>query len=187
MPAEAAKSFFLIIALLEKIPGLYEVASKNFSDHENVFRNIGFANDPSSVGAWRTLNGGGFGGGFYMRSPYYTPMGAPGYGYAPQPGMAPAGNPFFTGQPQTPGMAPQAAPAMAPMQPMMGAPMQPAPAMYDPNAVQMGYQPVMQGFAYTPNGATQAATVAAPAPEAAPAAPVAAPDGTVQVNASFQV
>lgn len=209
MPAEAARNFFVIIALLEKIPGLYELASKNFSDHENVYRNINYANDPSTVSAWRTLNGGSYGGGFYMQAPYANP--GFGYGYNPQmqqmpnggqymgQPVAPGQNPFFANgqapvQQQVP-VAPQAMPQQAPVAPQVApaAPQMGAPMMQS----QMGYQPAIQNYVYTPNQATQAATVAPAAPVMQPQPPAtpgttpvaqqAATDGsTVQVNNTFQ-
>ena len=200
MPPESARSFFTILALIDKIPGLFKISNNNFLSHEEQYNRAMVNNGPGMISAWRALNNGGFNG-YYMPGyynpmmggamPYQQPMMNPGYAGYGAP-VAPGGNPFMaspqqptpqpmmqpTGQTMVYGMGQQPAP-----QPMMG---QPQPTMYTPQMQQYAYMP-------TPSQATQAATVA-PAPVApvdpsavAPAQATATTDGsTVAITQTFQ-
>ena len=127
MPSDAARNFYTIIALIKKIPGLYKIATDNFSKHENAMNNAwGFTGGGNMLNEYNAL-AFGYGpmmGGYAMpQQPMMQPqMGGQVYGQQ----MAPGGNPFgFNGQPvapqpyapqfnnfaYSPGMAPQAAPA----------------------------------------------------------------------------
>ena len=174
MPVESAKNFYPILALIEKIPGLYKIASDNFSKHEKAANGILQQSSTNMMGMYNMLASpwtgtnmyNPYGGQPMYNQPYAQPMGAqPMMGYAPmgapvQQPMAGGANPFFASQPQ-------------PMQ------------MQQP----MGYQPQQTAYAYTPNTMTQAVTVPttdqAAAPQVAP--PQATTDGqTVNVSQSFQ-
>lgn len=172
MPTDAARHFYVVLALIEKIPGLYKIASDNFASHEAAINQGYDQNNLGIMGIYNMMNGwGGFVNpmmGQPMMNPAMAgqPMGAPMMG---QPYYG-GGNPFYAQQPNQ----------MAGVQ--MGA--QPAP----------GYVPNMQGFSYSPNQMTQQATVATPQAPAAPAnVPAAAPaqattDGqNVQVTQQFTV
>ena len=160
MPNDAAANFYIILALLKKLPGLYKIAVGNFAQHERAY-NPDYLRGPGIVSAWQQVNGyGGFGWNnpFGQAAPMYNPgMPQPNMGMGmPQPmygaPVAPGGNPFFS-NPQGAAPAPQ------------------------PTA----YQPQMMGYQYTPTQATQAVTLAQPLQQAAPAAQPAAPaaPGTV--------
>lgn len=143
LPADAAKEYFQIIPLLEKIPQLFEFAAKNMAKHETYNWRYNNAN----MGAINMFNNlqNIFGGGMNMGAPMYggQPQGQP---FVPQP------NPVYA-QPGMPAGYPQ-----APMTNGFGYP------------GASNYQPTAPGFQYTPQpGAVPAATVAAPAaPEAKP-------------------
>ena len=140
MPSDAARNFYTIIALIKKIPGLYKVATDNFSKHENAMNGAWSFNSGNGVlNEYAALTGSfnPYMMGFGMQQPMMQPqMGGAVYG---QPMQGPVGqqNPFgFNG-------APQAAPV---------------------------YNPQMNGFAYTPGvAAPQAAPVAPAAPAIAEA------------------
>lgn len=114
MPAEAAKKFYTILALLEKVPGLYKVSVENFNKHENAMSNWRVGQN-SAVAEYNMLYGG-----MNPAMPYMQPM-----GYA-QPMMGQPmpqqnqGNPFgFNGQPVQPGYMPNVQGySYAPMQPV---------------------------------------------------------------------
>ncbi len=138
MPSDAARSFYTIIALIKKIPGLYKISTDNFSKHENAMNNAwGFNAGGNMLGEFNAL-AYGFNpmmmGGFGMGQPMMQPqMGGQVYG---QP-MAAGGNPFGYNQP----VAPQVNPAYAPQMngyaysPAMAAPQAPAaPAAEAPKA-----------------------------------------------------
>ena len=155
LPGEAAKEYFQIIPLLNKIPKLFEFAAKNMAKHEtNIWqyngRNMGAVNMFNNLSSL-------FGMGMNPMNP----------GMAPNMGMNPA-----MGQPM---------PGMMPQQPMMGNPafQQPmsngfgypgasmAPGMAPAPGFNNGYAPAAPGFAYAPQ---QAATAPAPATVTAPTA-----------------
>ena len=168
LPEEAAKQYFPIIPLIEKIPQLFEFAAKNMNKHEaNTWmynnRNMGaismFNNLQNMFGSGMMMNG-------YQQQPMYgqQPMGQPGMmGGYPQFNQAPVG-------------------AMAPNNgfgyPGASAAPQPNPA-FNPAAAG-GYTPQTNGFAFTPNQQPQN-----PAPVAAPDAPKA--DGTATVTQNVTV
>ena len=103
LPAEAARDYMPIIALLEKVPQLFEFAAKNMVKHESYNwqfngRNMGAVNMLNSLQNMFANGMGNFGG--YqqpqmMGNPAFAqqPYGANGFGY---PGAAPQmGNPAF--------------------------------------------------------------------------------------------
>ena len=120
MPPEAAREYFQIIPLINKVPKLFKIASDDFSRHEN-YNNYRFNGAPNTINLYNMLSSGTFNTGFnpqpYQQQPY--------------------GQPMMGGMPQM----------QQPFQPTngfgFGAPVAPQP--------QNGYQPVTQGFGYTPN------------------------------------
>lgn len=142
LPAEAAKDYFPIIPLLEKLPKLYEFAAKNFSKHE-VY-NWQYANaNMNGIQMLNNLNNL-FASGMYQyqaqpQGMYQQPFQAqpfaqpapqpnPAAYTAPQFGAAPGVNPFgYPGAQPNPaaaytpnpygGFAPQPAAATAPVTP----------------------------------------------------------------------
>lgn len=139
LPPAASREFFQIIPLLEKVPQLFDFAAKNMTKHETFgwqYRNqnmgaVNMFNNLQNIFGGMAANGG---------MPMYgqQPMGMPqqqpfyGTGYAgtatPNPGFGYPG----ASMPQ-PGMG------MSQQPPMMS----PVP--------QSGYQPVNNGFSFTPN------------------------------------
>ena len=121
MPADAAKKFYTILALLKKVPGLYKVSVENFSKHENAMNNWRFG-QTNAVNEYNML----YSGYPMMQQPMVNPAYA---GFAPQqPVMGyptpqqNQGNPFgFNGtpvyQPQVQGYAYQPMAPMAPVAP----------------------------------------------------------------------
>lgn len=156
LPANAAKEYFPIIPLLEKIPQLFEFAAKNMTKHEAY--------------NWQYNNGNMSGVAMFnnLQNMFASGMGfnpAMGYGMPQQPMM---------GQPVQPNPALQGGYGM-PQQPMMG---QPGvnPFGYNGASMQPQYAPASQGFAFVPN---QATTPAQPTVDAAPTAPAPTADTTV--------
>ena len=136
MPPEAAREYFQIIPLIEKIPLLFEFALKNYSKHE---QQNPYAYNNHNMGAMQlfsmlsgALNGGG-GMGAYMQQPQ-QPMMQPGYG-------APINNPAFAGYGYN-----------APMTNGFGYP--------GAGAVPQGYAPVTNNYQFVPNQQQQVAPVA---------------------------
>jgi hypothetical protein len=150
LPPQAHRDFFPILAMLEKIPQLFEYASKNFSKHETFnWQYRGY--NMNGVQMLANLNNIFNGGGMYQQPQM---MGGPAPYQYQQPGFAPQqpqGNPFGY-------------PGAQPQQPMMGNPwMQQnisAPTMngsaWTPMSSQApGYQPqAYQGFNPNPAQAT---------------------------------
>lgn len=141
LPPEAARDYFQIIPLIDKIPELFEFAAKNFSKHGIDQWNM-YGNQPGTINMFNNLLNL-FGGGQMMQQPVQQP--APGFMNQP------AGYPSY-GAPMMGGMAP------------VGYPGQPSNGFGFLNASQ--YQPQTGAFAYTP---PQMTTPAQPtvAPEAA--------------------
>lgn len=80
LPPEAARDYFQIIPLIEKIPALFEFAAKDFSKHE--INNWRMGSQPGTVNMFNNLMSL-FGGGMPMGgAPYQQPMGGMG---APMP------------------------------------------------------------------------------------------------------
>lgn len=166
LPTEAAREYFQIIPLIEKIPGFYELATKNFLKHERWQTNQ-FNGNPNTVNLYNMLSGGGLGQMMYQQQMggYQQPMGGyqqPMGGYPQQMYQQPmggyqqpmGGSPFFNG------------PAQGYAQP------------------QQQYAPQNPGYQYAPN--QQAAQQCAPSLEA-PVTSTATTDGSkVEVNAQFQ-
>ena len=106
MPSDAARSFYTIIALLKKIPGLYKISVDNFSKHENAIDNAwGVQGADNMLGGYNAL-AYGFGNpmmgmGFGMQQPMMGMPQAGGQVYG-QP-MQAGNNPFgFNGAPVAP-------------------------------------------------------------------------------------
>ena len=157
LPPVAAKEFFQIIPMLEKVPMLFDYAAKNMTKHEA--NNWAFNN--RNMGAMSMFNNlqNAFCGGM-MGAPVQQPMNV----YA-QPG-APAGMPTY-GYPMQ-GVAPQ----------MNANPFGYAGAA---NPAMAGYQPQTQNFQYqAPVAPTAPAT---PTVEVAPTAPAEEVTVTQAVNA----
>lgn len=139
LPADAAKEYFPVIPLIEKIPQLFEFAAKNMTKHETYNwqynnRNMGAINMFNNL---QNIFGAGMGYNPAMQS--QAPMGQPmmgGYGY-PVPN-----NGFGYPGASMPGAMPN--PAMNP-----------------------GYMPTTNGFQFTPSGATTPVQPTVPAPETA--------------------
>lgn len=177
MPPEAAREYFMIIPLIEKIPKLFEYACKDYAKHAN-FNSYSYNNrNMSTMNLFNMVMGGGFNN---MGMPQYNPQQQMGNVY-PQAGMMgnPAMNPaaynMQGGYPQSNGFG------------FVG--------NGDPNAnMQMGgYQPATNNYQYNPTQqaaqATQVAPVTAPAiPGAtAPAETTATTDGKdVNVTSTFK-
>lgn len=167
LPPEAARDYFQIIPLIDKIPELFEFAAKNFSKHEFNQWNIN-GRQPGTVNMFNNLLNL-FGGGQMMQP--QQPMG---FG---NPAMnAPAGMPTGPAmQPMgfaTPGMAP----GVVPQSNGFGF------------AGASQYQPQMGGFQYTPPVATTPAQpTVMPNPAAAqPAAPAEATPATDSVKTTVK-
>lgn len=164
-PNQAAREYYQIIPLLEKIPGLYKIASDNFHMYEGSYMN-GYANGNVSPFALFGQISGGYQNMYqYQQTNPYQAAGQPMMGAAPQQNMY---NPMY-GQPQVapvPPQAPMAGTGQASDNPFYGN------AYSNPAA----YAPAMQGYAY------QAGVTPPPQPAAsAPAAPV-APTGEVTTS-----
>lgn len=162
LPAEAAKEYFPIIPLIEKIPQLFEFAAKNMAKHE-IFnwqynnRNMG------AVSMFNNLQNMFANGVAY--NPAYNNMN----GYMPQQPMM--------GQPQQ----------FAPQQPVAGYPgmsngfgypgaSQPTP---NPAFAMGGYAPQTAGYQFVPGQQPVAPQATTPV---APEAPQASDNGTVTKN-----
>ena len=157
MPAESATKFYPIIALIEKIPGLYKLAIDNFTKHENAVTGWNRYNT-SDINNFNMLMSG------FNPMMYQQPMGMgmpqQPYGFAQQPygygqpiPQQNQGNPFgFNGQPVAP-----------------------AP----------GYAPQVQGYQYQPAAPVAQPAPATTAVATTPAAPAPAAD-PVEVSTQFQ-
>ena len=69
MPAEAAREYFQIIPLINKIPKLFKIASDDFSRHEN-YNNYRFNGAPNTINLYNMLSNGTFNTGFAPQQPY---------------------------------------------------------------------------------------------------------------------
>lgn len=156
LPEQAHRDFFPILAMLEKVPQLFEYASKNFSKHESFNWQYNRYN-MNGVQMLANLNNI-FGGGMYQQQPM---MGAP--------MQNPYGAPQGFVQPQQPQANPFGYPGAQPQQPMMN-PYQPQqPMMWGgmPQPQAPGYQPQPYG-GFNPNpqqSTTPAPTTVEPAAE----------------------
>ena len=158
LPPEAARDYFQIIALIDKIPSLFEFAGKNFSKHEVNQWNL-YGRQPGVINMFNNLMNA-FGGGQMMQPgmmnpqmmnqpagmPTYGNMNMGGFGY---PGTAPSMNQQMQ-QPMSNGFG------------FVGQPQQP-----------MEYQPQTGGFQYVPQQPTAGTPTVNPNPAAQPQAPVA--------------
>lgn len=101
MPSDAARSFYTVIALIKKIPGLYKISTDNFSKHENAMNQAwGFSGGGNMLNEYNALA-------YNFYNPYMG-MGMPQQPMAGTPQMngqvygapvANGGNPFGYGQP----------------------------------------------------------------------------------------
>lgn len=136
MPEQAAREFFQILPLIEKVPELYKLANKNFVKHEN-WNTYRYNATPSTANIYNMLAGGyGFGGPAPQQAMYGMPQ-QPMYGAAPQPVVAPNGMPtngFGFG-------------AGVPMQPPVGYTPQVSGYQYTPGATAPQQQPVVDATA----------------------------------------
>jgi hypothetical protein len=123
LPPEAAREYFQIIPLIDKIPDLFEFAAKNFNKHEvnqwnvngynpntvNMFNNLlnMFGQGPIPTPMPGQQNMGGMNMGMPQGNFMNQPAGMPGYGYGygyganPNPAMS-NGFGYMGGQPQQP-------------------------------------------------------------------------------------
>lgn len=132
LPVESSREYFQLIPLLEKLPGLFEIAAKNMAKHETFGWNYQNPN-MSAYSMFQNLSNI-FGGGMMMGQPAY---------------QQPTQNPGFMGAPQQPmynpmGVAPQAPYGASNGFGFVGGP---------------GYQPANAGFAYQPGVAPATPTV----------------------------
>lgn len=169
MPHDAAKEYFQIIPLIEKIPKLFECAAKDFTKHENVNWNYYSGNNMGAMSMFQNLQsmfGGGFGG----------------FGGQPNPYQQPYGGQPFAGQPNPAYGAPVNNGA-----PMYGAPSPTGNPFGYPGA-NPGYapNPAVNGYTYAPQQQPMPNTSAPGAQQTAPTAPQApatkAPEATVTQN-----
>ena len=166
LPAEAAKNYFPIIPLIEKIPQLFEFAAKNMTKHEaNSWmynnRNMGAINMFQNL---QSMLGGGMGMMMNYGQQAAPQMGQP---FMPQPGMAPQ-------------QAPMGYPGMTNGFGYPGAGMATPQPGFNPVPT---YAPQTNGFQFVPG---QQPTAAPQAP-VAPAAPQAPADGTTTVTQNVSV
>ena len=134
LPAEAAKEYFQIIPLIEKLPQLFEFAAKNFNKHEAT---AAWQYNGRNMGAINMFNNlqnmfAGMNNGMYQQQPMGNPAMmnmAPGYpqaAYAPTNGFGYAGASMAPGyQPQTAGFQYTPSNAQAPVAPTVDAPAAP--------------------------------------------------------------
>ena len=185
LPKDAAKDFFPIIALLEKVPKLFDFAVKNMQKHEvynwqysnrnmgafnmfnnlqNMFSGAGFMPQNSGYMGQPQPNGYQFGG-------YQHPMMGGGYpNEQPMMNHPNSGNPFgFNGAS------------------MDGVPPMPNP-VFNGGMPNQGYTPETNGFKFAPGQQNAQAPAQGQAPQAAPAASSAPkPDGNATVTQSVSV
>lgn len=163
MPEEAAREYFQIIPLINKIPQLYERAAENFSRHENI-NNFRFNGAPSASLLYNMLGSGSFN----------PTMGMGGFQQQPMMGQPAMGQPYMNqpiyGQPQMMGQQ------MG--QPMMGQQVQGSNGFGYTNPP-TGYQPgTNPGYQYQPGQE--------PVVQPQTGAPVVAEGAEVNVNAQFK-
>lgn len=167
LPGSAAKEFFPIIALLDKVPQLFDFAIKNMSKHEN----FNWQYNNQNMGAIKMFqNLQSMLGGMSMMQQPNMAMGGNGFAAAPNMGMG-MGTPMMN-------------PAMGGMNPAMGGNAFGYPgASANPAFNMSGYNPQGQGYQYVP-GQQAAQTVAQPtSTPAAPATPAADTTVTQTVQA----
>lgn len=157
MPPEAAKEYYQIIPLIQRIPELFKISADTYSRYE---RGSNWSYNSRNCGA-ASLYNMVTGGMPYQQPTSFDPMGQPyqQQGYYQQPMAAPQG---YQQNPNVP------VGAVAPgVNPFVGQPM----------AAPQGYQPTMAGFQYQPG---------MNAPQAAPQAGYQAPQQTPPVQPTAQ-
>lgn len=155
MPETAAREYFQIIPLIEKIPQLYKIADDNFRTYENAYN--GYMGGINPFAIFSQVQNGGIGG--FMNQPYGNPGATGYYQQGPVPG--------YQGQPMYQNPQPQGAPGYVPPTPMGGNP------LYG-NMQTNGYtgpqpQAAPQGYAYAPGQVAPNPTV--DQPQTAPTQP----------------
>lgn len=143
LPQQAAKDYYPILGLLEKLPQLMEYAAKNMAKHDNY----GYMYDQRNMGAAAM---------FANLSNMFSNMSMNYQAQAPQQ--------QFNGYYNQPAGFPQAAYPQPNMNPFGYNGMAPQPTPYAPGTP--------NGFAYAPNGAAAPQSTAAPATPAADTATV---------------
>lgn len=159
IPGQAAREYFQIIPLIEKIPKLFEFAAKNFAKHEY---NPWSYNQYNMGGIQMLQNLSSMFGGAMPQQQPFMPQ---------QPMGQPMGQPFIPQQPMAAGF-PNAAyggPAVSPFG-------------YPGASQQQGYTPQTQGYQYNPADQKPQSV----APTGTPTAPEASGD-TVTVNNTVNV
>lgn len=154
MPIDAAREYFQIIPLLEKLPKLYSIAANNMAKHNPDAWNYNGYN-MNAVNMYNAILGA-MGGGMNYDPNFVQPMqGMNGYYYGGQ--AMPMGYPDMTQQaqmqmPNAGGAQSVPVGAVAPNMAFgaYGVPGNPNPALNG------GYQAGTQGFSYDPNNAQQA-------------------------------
>ena len=135
MPTEAAREYFQIIPLINKIPKLFKIASDNFNRHEN-YNNFRYNGAPNTINLYNMLNSGALNPGFAQQSPYGVPMGQP----------APV-QPNAFAQPQSNGFG-------------FGMPTAVPPQGYQPTTTGFGYTPNQTNINAQPTGTLPSTNVA---------------------------
>ena len=163
MPKEAQRSFFVLIPLLDKIPGLFDLAVKSYIKKEgpnmygytaqgmpvlNMFRQVMNSVGPMAMGYDPTMQYQQP----YMQQPQYNQYGQPAYTGQPyyDPNMMATGGYGYQNVPPTNGFgyngASMGQPAPNPVFQQQAQPQQ------NP---QTGYNPQTTGYAYNPNQPAQ--------------------------------
>lgn len=142
MPPEAAREYFQIIPLLEKIPDLFKIAVKDFAKYETNNNWSYRSGNMNTINLYNALTGQmnqpyyGYDPNMQYQQPYQYQQPMNGYQQAPAPG-APMG---YTAPPQQ---------TVNPNQPLGTMP--PSNGFgYNGPMAPAGYQPQQQGFAYSP-------------------------------------
>ena len=175
MNPDAAREFFQIIALLNKIPDLFQYAVQDYLKHEPENQ---YNYSVRNMNVWSMFDNIARGG-FNQSMGMGQPMGQPMYG-APMMGQ-PMGQPMYNGAP------------MMGQQPMYGAPSNgfvagmPTPQMQQPQAQQQYVPQTPNGYSYTPNQNQQAPTQATTVPTTTQPVASAPDNGTVNVQTEFKV
>lgn len=181
MPVEAAKEYYQIIPLIQRIPELFKISADTYRRYEQGSNWSYNSRNYGAASLYNMMTGGVP----YPQQNSFDPMGQPytqPQGYYQQP----MNQPVYQANPNVP------VGAVAPgVNPFVGQPM----------AAPQGYQPTMAGFQYQPGmnapqaapqtgyqapQQTPSAQPTAPQAAPAPAAPAATPNDKVQVAATIK-
>lgn len=171
MNKDAAREYWMFIPLVEKLPGLFQMAVKDWKQHES-FNNFGYNNrNMGTMNLFQMLAGALYGQPYAQQGAQQAASGAMNMGMGYTPGFSGYGQPFM-----------QAAPGMNPAyaNPMSnGFGFGPAPQQYNP---------AMQGYAYNPQQMppVQVPPTAAEAPKSAEGTTATTDGKTVEVNTAFK-